>query len=41
MREILADIWNMNEGKNPFEKTVKESPFDSKLAKEMKTLTYY
>ena len=30
MREILADIWNMNEGKNPFEKTVKESPFDSK-----------
>ena len=30
MREILADIWNMNEGSNPFEKTVKESPFDSK-----------
>ena len=30
MREILADIWKMNEGKNPFEKTVKESPFDSK-----------
>ena len=30
MREILADIWNMNEGKNPFEKTVKESPFDFK-----------
>ena len=30
MREILADIWNMNEGNNPFEKTVKESPFDSK-----------
>ena len=29
MREILADIWNMNEGKNPFEK-VEESPFDSK-----------
>ena len=30
MRSILADIWNMNEGKNPFEKTVEESPFDSK-----------
>jgi len=30
MRSILADIWKMNEGKNPFEKTVKESPFDSK-----------
>ena len=30
MREILADIWNMGEGKNVFEKTVKESPFDSK-----------
>ena len=29
MREILADIWNMNEGKSPFEK-VEESPFDSK-----------
>ena len=29
MREILADIWNMNEGKNPFELEEK-SPFDFK-----------
>ena len=29
MRSILADIWNMNEGKSPFEK-VEESPFDFK-----------
>jgi hypothetical protein len=34
MRSILADIWNMNEGKNPFEKSKKEEDKSSK-----KTLT--
>jgi hypothetical protein len=30
MRSILADIWNMNEGKNPFEKVKKEEKSSKK-----------
>ena len=33
MRNILADIWKMNEGKNPFEKVKKEEDEDKKSSK--------
>ena len=35
MRNILADIWKMNEGKSPFEKVKKEEDEDKKSSKTM------
>ena len=37
MRSILADIWNMNEGKSPFDKVKKEE--DEEVEKSSKTAT--